>query len=118
MHSFRVIAEVFYIQKLNLILPDEMKIYTPLRPLFLYGKSVGCTGPAAGKRIQPQNHLAQRRLALHQRRRKYITSGILSEDPIATGTVLSTINSAVNGFVIEAAGELIRQSIRTWLARA
>jgi len=41
-----------------------------------------------------------------------LTSGILSEDPIAYGAVLSTINSAVNGFVVGAAGELMQQGIR------
>ncbi|WP_018478634.1 short chain dehydrogenase [Pontibacter roseus] len=41
-----------------------------------------------------------------------LTSGILSEDPIAMGTVLSTVNGAVNGFVVGAAGELFRQGIR------
>ena len=41
-----------------------------------------------------------------------LTSGILSEDPIAMGTILSTVNGAVNGFVVGAAGELFRQGIR------
>ncbi|PRY11261.1 NADP-dependent 3-hydroxy acid dehydrogenase YdfG [Pontibacter ummariensis] len=41
-----------------------------------------------------------------------LTSGILSEDPIANGTVLSAINNAVNGFVVGAAGELLQRGIR------
>lgn len=41
-----------------------------------------------------------------------LTTGILAEDPIATGAVLSTVNGAVNGFVIGAAGEMLRQGIR------
>jgi NAD(P)-dependent dehydrogenase (short-subunit alcohol dehydrogenase family) len=41
-----------------------------------------------------------------------LTSGILSEDPIAMGTILSTLNGAVNGFVVGAAGELLQQGIR------
>lgn len=41
-----------------------------------------------------------------------LTSGILAEDPIEHGAVLSTVNSAVNGFVVGAAGELFRQGIR------
>jgi NAD(P)-dependent dehydrogenase (short-subunit alcohol dehydrogenase family) len=35
-----------------------------------------------------------------------LTSGILSEDPIRNGTVLTVINSAVNGFVLAAAEEI------------
>jgi NAD(P)-dependent dehydrogenase (short-subunit alcohol dehydrogenase family) len=35
-----------------------------------------------------------------------LTSGILSEDPIAAGANLSSVNSAVNGFVLSAAMEL------------
>lgn len=41
-----------------------------------------------------------------------LTSGILAEDPIDMGVVLSTVNGAVNGFVIGAAGEFFRQGIR------
>ncbi|WP_276497238.1 short chain dehydrogenase [Pontibacter litorisediminis] len=41
-----------------------------------------------------------------------LTSGILAEDPIALGAVLSTVNGAVNGFVIGAAGELLQQGFR------
>ena len=41
-----------------------------------------------------------------------LTTGVLAEDPIAMGAVLSTVNGAVNGFVIGAAGELLRQGIR------
>ncbi|WP_236976293.1 short chain dehydrogenase [Membranihabitans maritimus] len=41
-----------------------------------------------------------------------LTSGILSHDPIPYGTVLSTINSAVNGFVIGSYGELLYKGIR------
>ena len=41
-----------------------------------------------------------------------LTSGILAEDPIAMGAVLSTVNGAVNGFVVGAAGEMFKQGIR------
>ncbi len=41
-----------------------------------------------------------------------LTSGILAEDPIPHGTVLSTVNSAVNGFVIGAYGDFLRQGFR------
>ncbi|MFD2245429.1 short chain dehydrogenase [Pontibacter ruber] len=41
-----------------------------------------------------------------------LTSGILADDPIAMGVILSTVNGAVNGFVVGAAGELFRQGIR------
>ncbi|SDL10138.1 NADP-dependent 3-hydroxy acid dehydrogenase YdfG [Catalinimonas alkaloidigena] len=41
-----------------------------------------------------------------------LTSGILAEDPIANGAVLTTINSAVNGFVLGAAGELVKSQLR------
>lgn len=41
-----------------------------------------------------------------------LTSGILSHDPIPSGTVLSTINNAVNGFVIGSYGELLNKGIR------
>lgn len=41
-----------------------------------------------------------------------LTSGILAEDPIAMGAVLSTVNGAVNGFVVGAAVELFHQRIR------
>ncbi|MEJ8800573.1 short chain dehydrogenase [Pontibacter sp. H249] len=41
-----------------------------------------------------------------------LTSGILAEDPIHMGAVLSTVNGAVNGFVIGAAGEMFQQGVR------
>ncbi len=41
-----------------------------------------------------------------------LTTGILSEDPIKNGSNLTTINAAVNGFVLAAAGELIGRSVR------
>lgn len=41
-----------------------------------------------------------------------LTSGILSHDPIPQGTVLSTINNAVNGFVIGAYGEFLEKGFR------
>ena len=41
-----------------------------------------------------------------------LTTGILAEDPIAMGAVLSTVNGAVNGFVVGAAGELFQKGIR------
>ncbi|MDZ7772193.1 MAG: short chain dehydrogenase [Balneolaceae bacterium] len=41
-----------------------------------------------------------------------LTSGILSDDPIPQGTILSTVNSAVNGFVAGSNGEFNRQNIR------
>lgn len=41
-----------------------------------------------------------------------LTSGILSEDPIPQGTILSTINGAVNGFVTGAYGEFIQKGFR------
>lgn len=41
-----------------------------------------------------------------------LTTGILSHDPIPQGTVLSTVNNAVNGFVIGSYGEFIQHGIR------
>lgn len=41
-----------------------------------------------------------------------LTSGILSEDPIPNGTALSTVNGALNSFVIAASRELIQDGIR------
>ena len=41
-----------------------------------------------------------------------LTTGILSHDPIPQGTVLSTVNNAVNGFVIGSYGEFLQHSIR------
>ena len=41
-----------------------------------------------------------------------LTSGILSNDPIPQGTILSTINSAVNGFVTGAYGEFLQKGFR------
>lgn len=41
-----------------------------------------------------------------------LTSGILAEDPIPMGAILSTVNGAVNGFVVGAAGELFQKGIR------
>ena len=41
-----------------------------------------------------------------------LTSGILAEDPIPQGTVLSTINGAVNGFVTGAYGEFLQEGFR------
>lgn len=41
-----------------------------------------------------------------------LTSGILSEDPIPGGTILSTINGAVNGFVTGAYGEFLQKGFR------
>ena len=41
-----------------------------------------------------------------------LTSGILSHDPIPRGTVLSTINNAVEGFVIGAYGEFLEKGFR------
>ncbi|MDN3667889.1 short chain dehydrogenase [Echinicola jeungdonensis] len=41
-----------------------------------------------------------------------LTSGILAEDPIPHGTVLSTVNSAVNGFVIGAYGDFLKLGYR------
>lgn len=41
-----------------------------------------------------------------------LTSGILSHDPIPQGTVLSTVNGAVNGFVTGAYGEFLQQGLR------
>jgi len=41
-----------------------------------------------------------------------LTTGILSEDPIRNGSNLTTINAAVNGFVLAAAGELSGKGIR------
>ncbi|PAU95331.1 short chain dehydrogenase [Aliifodinibius salipaludis] len=41
-----------------------------------------------------------------------LTTGILSHDPIPQGSVLSTINNAVNGFVIGSYGEFLQHGIR------
>lgn len=41
-----------------------------------------------------------------------LTSGILAEDPIPQGTILSTINGAVNGFVTGAYGEFLQKGFR------
>ncbi|MDZ7681012.1 MAG: short chain dehydrogenase [Fodinibius sp.] len=41
-----------------------------------------------------------------------LTTGILSHDPIPQGTVLSTVNNAVNGFVIGSYGEFLQHGIR------
>ncbi len=41
-----------------------------------------------------------------------LTSGILSDDPIPQGTILSTINGAVNGFVTGAYGEFLHKGFR------
>lgn len=41
-----------------------------------------------------------------------LTSGILSHDPIPQGTVLSTVNNAINGFVIGAYGEFLEKGFR------
>jgi len=41
-----------------------------------------------------------------------LTSGIMGHDPIPQGTVLSTINNAINGFVIGAYGEFLKQGFR------
>lgn len=41
-----------------------------------------------------------------------LTTGILSEDPIRNGANLTTINAAVNGFVLAAAGELVAHGVR------
>lgn len=41
-----------------------------------------------------------------------LTTGILSHDPIPQGTILSTVNNAVNGFVIGSYGEFIQHNIR------
>lgn len=41
-----------------------------------------------------------------------LTTGILSHDPIPQGTILSTVNNAVNGFVIGSYGEFLQHGIR------
>lgn len=41
-----------------------------------------------------------------------LTSGILSHDPIPQGTILSTVNNAVNGFVTGAYGEFLQKGFR------
>jgi NAD(P)-dependent dehydrogenase (short-subunit alcohol dehydrogenase family) len=41
-----------------------------------------------------------------------LTSGILSEDPIPKGAILSTINGAVNGFVTGTYGEFLQKGFR------
>lgn len=41
-----------------------------------------------------------------------LTSGILSEDPIRYGVNLTVVNSAINGFAIAAANELLSRGIR------
>ena len=41
-----------------------------------------------------------------------LTSGILAEDPIPQGSILSTVNGAINGFVTGAHGEFLQQGFR------
>lgn len=41
-----------------------------------------------------------------------LTSGILAEDPIPQGTILSTVNGALNGFVTGAYGEFLQKGFR------
>ena len=41
-----------------------------------------------------------------------LTSGIMGHDPIPQGAVLSTINNAINGFVIGAYGEFLKKGFR------
>ncbi len=41
-----------------------------------------------------------------------LTTGILSDDPIRNGANLTTINAAVNGFVLAASGELVKKGVR------
>ncbi|MBD0257483.1 MAG: short chain dehydrogenase [Cytophagales bacterium] len=41
-----------------------------------------------------------------------LTSGILADDPIRGGAVLTAINCAVNGFVLAASGELVTKGVR------
>ncbi len=41
-----------------------------------------------------------------------LTTGILSHDPIPQGTILSTVNNAVNGFVVGSYGEFLQHGIR------
>lgn len=41
-----------------------------------------------------------------------LTTGILSHDPIPQGTILSTVNGAVNGFVTGAYGEFLQKGFR------
>lgn len=41
-----------------------------------------------------------------------LTSGILAHDPIPQGTILSTVNGAVNGFVRGAYGEFLQKGFR------
>lgn len=41
-----------------------------------------------------------------------LTSGILAKDPIPNGTGLSTVNAAVNAFVLAASRELIPKNVR------
>ena len=41
-----------------------------------------------------------------------ITSGILADDPIPQGTILSTVNGALNGFVTGAYGEFLQRGFR------
>jgi NAD(P)-dependent dehydrogenase (short-subunit alcohol dehydrogenase family) len=41
-----------------------------------------------------------------------LTSGILADDPIRGGAVLTAINCAVNGFVVAASGELVTKGVR------
>lgn len=41
-----------------------------------------------------------------------LTTGNLSHDPIPGGTIISTVNNAVNGFVIGSYGEFLQQGIR------
>lgn len=41
-----------------------------------------------------------------------LTTGILAEDPIPQGTILSTVNGAINGFVLGAYGEFLQKGFR------
>jgi NAD(P)-dependent dehydrogenase (short-subunit alcohol dehydrogenase family) len=41
-----------------------------------------------------------------------VTSGILADDPIPQGTILSTVNGALNGFVTGAYGEFLQRGFR------
>ncbi len=41
-----------------------------------------------------------------------LTSGILDRDPIPQGTILSTVNGAINGFVTGAYGEFLQKGFR------
>jgi NAD(P)-dependent dehydrogenase (short-subunit alcohol dehydrogenase family) len=41
-----------------------------------------------------------------------LTSGVLDHDPIPQGTILSTVNGAINGFVTGSYGEFLQQGFR------